>query len=159
MLAYLILKTEAHMKYAGDVWLGYDRRFRQRAAADLGMSWTMIDSTLWTLAFLGRAKASWCKHYFSLTCTSADCEWTAPELGGQPSVPTTGCICFDWNKDPRPGCLRANCSYQTYTFTVLRIPPSSTSFINPSSVRTIQHPRGEEEVDPNTHGESKLNGK
>ena len=46
MLAYLTLIIEAHIEYAGNAWLGYDRRFRQRAAADPGMSWAMIDPTL-----------------------------------------------------------------------------------------------------------------
>ena len=116
MLAYLTLIIEAHMEYAGDAWLGYDRRFRQRAAADLGMSWAKIDPTLWSLAFSGRAKASRCKYCFSLTHTSANCEWSTPEQGGQPPMPTTGPICFDWNKDPRPGCSRANCSYQHFCY-------------------------------------------
>ena len=81
MLAYLTLIIEAHMEYAGDAWLGYDRRFRQRAAADPGMSWATIDPTFWSLAFSGRAKASRCKHCFSLTHTSANCEWSAPGAG------------------------------------------------------------------------------
>ena len=46
MLAYLTLVIEAHMEYVGEAWLGYDRRFRQRGAADPSMSWAMIDPTL-----------------------------------------------------------------------------------------------------------------
>ena len=37
MLVYLTLIIVAHMEYAEDAWRGYDRRFRQRAAADPGM--------------------------------------------------------------------------------------------------------------------------
>ena len=33
MLGYLALIVEARMEYDGDGWLGYDRRFRQNAAA------------------------------------------------------------------------------------------------------------------------------
>ena len=113
MPACFTLIIEAHMECAGDVRLGYNRRFRQRAAADPGMSWAMIDPTLWSLAFSGRAKASWCKHCFSLTHASVDCEWTSTrEKGGQPFLPTTGCIYFDWNRDLHPGCSHTTCTYQ-----------------------------------------------
>jgi len=113
MLAYLTLIIEAHMEYAGDAWLGYDRRFRQRAAADPSTSWAVIDTTLWNLAFSGKAKASRCKHCFSLTHTSAECEWTsAPGSTVYPSTAQVGRICFDWNRDPRPGCSHADCTYK-----------------------------------------------
>lgn len=113
MLAYLTLVIEAHMEYVGEAWLGYDRRFRQSGAADPSMSWAMIDPTLWSLAFSGRAKASRCKYCFSLTHSSADCEWSSTRTtGGQTSMTAGGRICFDWNKDPRPGCSHANCTYQ-----------------------------------------------
>ena len=58
ILAYLTLIIEAHMEYAGEAWLRYDKRFRQKAAANPSMSWAMINPTLWSLAFSGRAKAS-----------------------------------------------------------------------------------------------------
>jgi len=35
------------MEYEGDAWLGYDRRFRQRAASNPQASWAKSDSTLW----------------------------------------------------------------------------------------------------------------
>ena len=112
MVAYLTLIIEAHLEYAGDGWLGYDRRFRLRAAADPSMSWATIDTTLWNLAFSGKAKATRCKHCFSLSHNSADCELgSTTGTTSQPLNPFTGRICFDWNKDPRPGCSRANCSY------------------------------------------------
>ena len=34
MLGYLILILDAHMEYAGDGWLGYDRRFRMTVAGN-----------------------------------------------------------------------------------------------------------------------------
>ena len=56
MLAYLTLIIEAHMQYAGDAWLGYDRRFRHRAAADPGMSSATIDPTFGVLLFQAKQK-------------------------------------------------------------------------------------------------------
>ena len=100
------------MEHAGDGWLSYDRRFRLRAAVDPGMSWATIDTTLWNLAFSGKAKATRCKHCFSLSHPSADCELASTsESTSQLSNPFVGRICFDWNKDPRPGCSRVNCSF------------------------------------------------
>lgn len=34
MLSYLILIIEANMEYEGEAWLGYDYRFRKRAASN-----------------------------------------------------------------------------------------------------------------------------
>ena len=156
MLAYVTLIIEAHMEYSGEAWLGYDRRFRQRAAADPSMSWAKIDPTLWSLAFSGRAKASRCRHCFNLTHASADCGWMPiPENGNQPLIPTTNRICFDWNKDPRPGCSRANCTYQHIKLIVPRILQWSTKFIRPSSVLTILHPGEEEQAGCSIQWDSK----
>ena len=61
LLAYETLIIEAHMKYSGDAWLGYDRQFHQCAATDNIKSWAIIDPTLWNLAFSGKARATHCK--------------------------------------------------------------------------------------------------
>ena len=57
MLGYLILILEAHMEYAGDGWLGYDRRFRMAVAGNPSINWATIDTTLWNLAFSGKGKS------------------------------------------------------------------------------------------------------
>ena len=75
MLGYLALIIEARMEYEGDRWLGYDRRFRQNAAASPDATWARIDPTLWNMAFVGQAKVYRCKHCFSLTHAAADCNW------------------------------------------------------------------------------------
>lgn len=45
------------MEYKGEAWLGYDRSFRQRVAADPSMFWAVIDPTLCSLTFSGKTKA------------------------------------------------------------------------------------------------------
>ena len=60
MLGYLILIIEANMEYEGEAWPGYDHRFRQRAASDHSTVWSQSDTTLWDLAFSGKAKANRC---------------------------------------------------------------------------------------------------
>ena len=63
------------MEHGGDGWLGYDRRFLQRAALTPDVSWLTMDSTLWNIAFSGQAKTSRCKFCFSLSHESDDCDW------------------------------------------------------------------------------------
>ena len=58
MLGYLVLVIEARMEYEGDGWLGYDRQFRQNAAASPDATWARIDPTLWNMAFICQAKIS-----------------------------------------------------------------------------------------------------
>ena len=67
MLGYQVLIIEARMEYEDDGWLGYDRRFRQRAAAMPDAMWARIQPKLWNIAFTGKARAASCKDCFSLT--------------------------------------------------------------------------------------------
>ena len=83
LLGYITLIIESHMEYAGNGWMGYDRRFRQVAAANPNIVWAQIVTTLWNLAFSGKARAVRCKFCFSLSHTSAECNW-APEQGPLP---------------------------------------------------------------------------
>ena len=64
------------MEYTSDTWLGYNHRFRQTLAALPGTMWACIEPTRWNIAFIGQAKSHQCKHCFSLTHNSADCDWT-----------------------------------------------------------------------------------
>ena len=84
LLGYLMLITEAHMQYAGDGWMGYDQRFRQITATKPHVTWAQIDTTLWNLAFSGKARSVHCKFCFSITHTSTECEW-APDQGSDSS--------------------------------------------------------------------------
>ena len=56
LLGYQSIIVEAFREYEGDTWLGYDRRFRQMAAAKLGCKWATVDPTLWNMAFTGHAR-------------------------------------------------------------------------------------------------------
>ena len=78
LLGYMILIIEANMEYDGEAWLGYDCRFRQRAASDQKTVGSQSDSTLWDLAFSGKAKANRCCYGFSLTHSS-------PNVNGPPT--------------------------------------------------------------------------
>lgn len=121
MLGYLALIIEARMEYEGDGWLGYDRRFRQNAAASPDATWARIDPTLWNMAFVGQAKVSRCKHCFSLTHAAADCNWapspSTSQTSKQPtsrpmSAPRPPKICYEWNHSPSPTCPFPACKYQ-----------------------------------------------
>ena len=121
LLGYQSLILEAHLEYAGDSWLGYDRRFRLAAAANQNTTWAVIDPTLWSLAFAGKAKAARCKYCFSITHSSVDCEW-APDsqsmksqhVGQRPRHH----ICFKWNNAPGAS-LFSDVNMSIYAYIVL----------------------------------------
>ena len=133
LLGYLTMITEAHMQYAGDGWMGYDRRFRQIAATKPHAPWAQIDTTLWNLAFSGKARSVRCKFCFSITHTSTECE-LAPDQGSnssgtqsqhqasvQPVTPYPVSsrrrrICMLYNYDSTPGCSFPNCKFEHICF-------------------------------------------
>lgn len=88
MLGYQVLIIAAHMKYEGDGWLGYDHRFRQRAAAMPDAVWARIEPTLWNIAFAGKARAACCKDCFSLTHPTEDYEWAPQKAANFHTQPT-----------------------------------------------------------------------
>ena len=121
LLEYQTLIVEARMEYEGDGWLGYDRRFRQNAAASSDICWSKIDPTLWNKAFAGQAKASRCKHCFSLTHSAEECDWAptpsankAPVTNRYVSAPRArpAKVCYEWNHNPSPTSPFPGCRYQ-----------------------------------------------
>ena len=106
LMGYQSLIIEASMEYKGDCWAGYDRRFHQQAASRPDITWSTNDSTLWSLAFTGRAKVSRCSYCFSLSHRSADCELSPDQP--RTSSQTTRKICFRWNEST---CTFPNCKY------------------------------------------------
>ena len=65
LMGYQILMLEVSNECQNNHWLAYDRRFRQFAASQPSWKWSNTDTTLWSLAFTGQAKASCCKNCFS----------------------------------------------------------------------------------------------
>ena len=123
LMGYQSLIVEACLEYGSETWLGYDRRFRQMAAAAPGTVWAKIDPTLWNMAFTGQAKARRCKYCFSLTHQAEDCDWV-PTLATAPA-PTQSCpstrppqrqrspqVCYSWNHNLDPNCAFPGCKYQ-----------------------------------------------
>lgn len=132
LMGYQVLILEASTEYKNDCWMGYNRRFRQQAASQ--RSWSCIDSTLWTLAFSGQARGNRCKHCFSLSHTSRECE-LAPDtpVGQSPSSQyiyrgqrynyqspnsmrssqqyNRKQICYQWNEIRSQTCPHPNCRY------------------------------------------------
>ena len=128
------------MVYEGNAWLGYDRRFRQAAAANPNMQWSKTDTDLWHLAFTGMVKRPRCVHYLSLSHKSSQCHWAqeAPEM---PSSPMPGSwyysqgdlkyqsngICRSWNRDHAQAVHSRTASSSTFVPTVPGIQPAQTS--------------------------------
>ena len=59
MLGYLALIIEARMEYEGDGWLGYDRRFRQNAAASPDAIWARIEARIELLQIIAVSSPDW----------------------------------------------------------------------------------------------------
>lgn len=134
LLAYQHLIIQAHQEYQGDCWLGYDRRFCQRAATNSPRSWSTINPTLWSLAFSGKASCTRCSHCFSTSHLSKNCELnpgsslinrpiTLPALRSQVSSNQgRRPICFDWNENPAPGCPHPSCRFEHSCYYCTRNP-------------------------------------
>ena len=80
LMGYQILMLEASNEYQGNCWLAYDRHFRQQAASLPNCKWSNIDSTIWNLAFTSQARASCCRHCFSLFHLSKDCKFASNQI-------------------------------------------------------------------------------
>jgi len=104
---------EVSNEYQNNRWFAYDRRFRQLAASQPSWKWSNTDSTLWSLAFTGQAKASSCKHCFSLFHQSSDCEF-APAYSSSHAQASAHrrFICHQWNEQPAQRCMFPNCRYE-----------------------------------------------
>ena len=117
------------MEYAGDGWLGYDRRFRQQAAANPDTVWARIDPTLWNIAFAGQERASRCRFCFSLSHHAEDCDWAPSPTKSPPQEASSGKlfstpfrsrgasgtgspVCYEWNFNPDPVCPHPGCKYR-----------------------------------------------
>lgn len=129
LLGYQGLILEARMEYAGDGWLGYDRKFRQRAAANPDTVWARIDPTLWNIAFAGQGRASRCRFCFSLSHHAEDCDWAPSPTKNPPQEASSGKlfstpfrsrgasgtgspVCYEWNFNPDPVCPHPGCKYR-----------------------------------------------
>ena len=133
LLGYQSLIIDSSIQYEGDSWIGYDRRFRLSAAANSTKIWASLDPTLWNLAFAGSARVSRCKHCFSLTHPSIECEW-ASEAAQPISTPPRPLM--DPTKESvasgiiRPGDAPCQAVHMNISAsTVLMIPQSVTRFI------------------------------
>ena len=140
LLGYQSLIIDAYREFKGDYWMGYDRCFRQRAAAVAQVDkWANIDITLWSLAFASRGATTRCKFCFSTSHDSNNCA-----LMSDAQVPAspprswrlpTKCeyssrrrACFEWNESPSPNCSRPNCIYEHICYLCYQDPLVSNKY-------------------------------
>ena len=74
LMGYQLIILEAYSEFRNECWLGYDRHFQKWEASHQETHWAAIEPTLWSLAFQGQARSNRCKHCFSLSHNSADCD-------------------------------------------------------------------------------------
>ncbi len=142
------------MEYEGDGWLGYDRRFRQRAAANPDTVWARLGPTLWNIAFAGQAKSARCKRCFSLTHKADDCNWAPPVKSAMASFsqsPTSfptrqanqlaSPICYAWNHSPEPTCPFPSCKYMHICLYCGKDPQVSNRQVDHKAMHCRRHRR------------------
>ena len=112
LMGYQILMLEASNEYQNNRWLAYGRQFQQLAASQPSCKWSNTDSTLWSLAFTGQAKANRCKHCFSLFHQSIDCKTSSSRDQTHQAPGRRRFICLQWNEQHTQGCTFPNCHYE-----------------------------------------------
>ena len=74
LMAYMGAIITASQDYAGLAWVRYDAAYRRQAAITGNTRWSMINSTLYTICFTGRATPMpRCELCFATTHTAKDC--------------------------------------------------------------------------------------
>lgn len=87
-MAYLSTIVKCHRRYEGLGWFSYDRAFRRQAANTKNLQWSKTDSTLFSLAFTGKAKqVATCEMCFSTNHTTRQCPDVMQFSPFQPMVP------------------------------------------------------------------------
>ena len=84
-MAYMSIIIKCQKRFEGLGWFAYDRAFRRQVATTKNLQWSKTDSTLFSLAFTGKAKQiTMCDLCFSTNHGTAQC----PEaMGPAPFVP------------------------------------------------------------------------
>ena len=110
LLGYQNLIVQSQLKYRDGCWAVYDRQFRQKASAVSIPEWSVIDTTLWNLAFAGQGipSSSNDKGQYKGTFRNSSSQYTpsrpSPHTKKRP-------ICLEWNDSPSPGCPHPGCRY------------------------------------------------
>ena len=123
-LAYMALIVREARRNGGEGWRSYDTIFRQNAASNPALDWSILDSALYSSTFLVQRSQSgiFCHHCFCSDHSSKDCALQpfAEERKGQffrqssrasthagiTAIP----ICLSWNKGK---CIKgAACKYR-----------------------------------------------
>lgn len=133
LLGYQSLIIDAHREFKGDYWMGYDRCFRQRAAATHIDKWADVDLTLWSVTFGNRTAISRCSLCLSTAHDSNSCELRDPQLSSTSTRPpnrpsqreyysSRRRICFEWNESLSSRCSHPNCAYEHICYLCYRDP-------------------------------------
>ena len=136
LLGYQSLIIEAHLEYGGDGWIGYDKRFRLNAAANSLKTWAQVDTTLWHLAFTGKAKTDRCKYCFSLTHPSDDCDCAPTTSTPISRTPRDSAKSVTYGMILQAHARYLDANSNTFVFTVHTTHGYRTNFIRGYTVNT-----------------------
>lgn len=77
-MAYMAIIIKCHKQFEGLSWYKYDRAYRRQAATLKSLQWSKTDSTLFNMAFTGKAKKMlYCEFCFSNNHASNQCPESA----------------------------------------------------------------------------------
>lgn len=130
-MAYMSIIIKCSKRFEGSGWFSYDRAFRRQAATIKNLNWSQTDSTLFSLAFTGKAKQmSTCDLCFSTNHTTNQCPdaqfsffpvqaWTSnigmgtsspfPQSGAKPA--RTVCGLYNSRRGPLSCTFGARCKF------------------------------------------------
>ena len=114
LLGYQNLIVQGYLKYQEGCWADYDRHFRQKASASPVLEWSAIDTTLWNLAFSGRAAMQLSgdgRLHGEVHChESLPIHHRIPRQTS--SFSRKQPIYLEWNESLSPGCPHPACRYE-----------------------------------------------
>ena len=113
--------VQSQLKYRNGCWAVYDHQFCQKASAVSVPEWSVIDTTLWNLAFAsqGTSPSSNDKGQYRATFHTSTSQYTP---NGASPLAKKSPICLEWNNSPSPGCPHPGCHYTHICYRCAHIP-------------------------------------
>ena len=154
-LAYMAMLIAEERRYGGEGWRTYDSIFRQQAADDDSVDWTVLDHSLHASTFLhhGDGPGMFCSLCSGTDHTSSTCAMQAIMIQStgqkpKPKTPnqrwqtnnytTPPPVCLNWN---RGICFRPDCRYRHTCATCPGSHPATHCPATPPG-STFKRPRG-----------------
>ena len=112
LLGYQNLIIQGYLNYPDGRWVVYDRQFRQKASATSVPEWSVIDTTLWNLAFSSHVTGHHDDKPQETAYLCRDPPQAYRTSWKSSSWPKKQRICLEWNDTPSNDCPYPACRYE-----------------------------------------------